>query len=259
LSGLGGDTSPYLFMPKNDLGSAFVLPMILRDDPVKANDYRRQPQRTLPMTVADVRHGEIQGNPLEPTTAKESYIRLNVWNDSRRWDITYPWYKLYVWKFPITGIRPADWKVNGDQFLSEKEAQTFQWMMFLLSSMSQGATTYSEGFFVYDSLGLFGEVPAPYVYGPANPIQQAISATPVVSEKEAAKIPTTPAPGAVSMARTEEATAPSPIAKSMATPPLAETTETPATPPPNQNAPNPGKAASEELKTKILGPAPKED
>lgn len=233
LPGLGGDSSPYMFMPRNDLGNNFVWPMVLREDPDKPNVYKRQPQRVVPMQAADVRHGEIQGNPLEPTAIKESYIHLNVFNDSRRWDITYPWYKLYVWKFPLQGVKPSEWKMNGGSFLSSDESKTFQWMMFLLSSMTEGTTSYGEGFFVYDSLGLFGDVPAPYVYGPANPIQQAISQKPMESRADAEKVRTTPAPGAVSLARTAPETAPSPIAKQMETPVEAKTTETPATPPPN--------------------------
>lgn len=234
LPGLGGDTQPYMFMPTNDLGNYFVFPMVLREDPSKPNRYYRQPQRSLPMSTADVRHGEIQGNPLEPMTMKEGYIRLNVWNDSRRWDLTYPWYKFYVWKFPLEGYKPADWKLNGKDYLSADDSKSFQWMMFLLSSMSQGPTTYGEGYFVYDSLGLFGDIPAPYLYGPGNPVQQTISQQPIKDKSSAEQIATTVAPGAVSDARTAQTTAPPPIGQQMKTPVEATSTDTKPTPPVNE-------------------------
>jgi len=229
LPGIGGDGQPYLFMATNDPQDKFLFPMTLRSDYTKPNEYKRRAQRTLSVTPVDLKNGEVQGTPFDQSTGalKEQFIRFNVMNDSRRWDITYPWYKLYVWKFPLHGHDPRGWRINGEKYLEPEEVTAYQWMLFLMSQMSQGQAVYADGWFINDSVGLFGEVPLAYVSGPSNPIQQGLGMT----MKEAKKSNDTPAPGSHSMTQTAEAAHAPPIDQKLPTPTEAEQGKGVETPP----------------------------
>jgi len=225
LPGVGSEGQPYMFTPTNRPGDKLFIPMVLMDDPSKMNLYERQLKRTLSTSKVQVKMSEIQGTPLEPTMTKEQFIQWQIENDSRRWEITYPWYKLFVWRFPTSGWGKIT-DDNGNTIIDTEgngDTARYQWMLFILSQMAQGTTTYADGYFVHNHVGLYGAVATPYTYGPANPIQQAISDKPLLTKEAAEKVPTTPAPGRVSISETSPATQPPVMGDQHPTMPEAET------------------------------------
>jgi hypothetical protein len=221
--------------------------MVLLSDPEKKNRYERQLTRTLSVSKTQVKMSEIQGNPLEPTIMKEQFLQWMIENDSRRWEITYPWYKLYVWRFPMAGwgkLVDDEGKTiinnNGNGGTARYQA-----MLFILSQMAQGETTYADGYFIHNHIGLYGAVATPYTFGPANPLQQAISEQPIKDMKEADQIETTPRPEKISISETSPATIPPVQVSSVATEPEATTSKQATEAPTSSGAPKNAKAASD--------------
>jgi hypothetical protein len=234
LPGVGSEGQPYMFMPTNRPGDRLLLPMALVDDDSnKKNTYNRQLTRSLSVSKTQVKMSEIQGNPLEPTNTKETFLQWIIENDSRRWEITYPWYKLYVWRFPTAGwgkLIDDEGKTIVDNNNGQNGTRRYQTMLYLLSQMAQGESNYADGYFIHNHIGLYGSVAAPYTFGPANPIQQAISDKPISSMTEAKDIATTPRPEKISISETSPATLPAETPKNTPTQPEAEQSPQ-ATPP----------------------------
>jgi len=220
LPGIGSEGQPYCFMATNDPQANMFLPMSLRfnKDPNSkspyANQYNRRMSRQLTLSRVQIKGAEIQGTPLEPTNEKESFIQWDIETDARRWDISYPWYKLMIWKLPVSDF---------DQLIDDKgkrvDSRTYQTMMFILSQMAQGVSSYADGYFIHDSIGLYGDVAVPYISGQPNPIQQGISDT---SKEDAAKSKMTPSPERISNSKTSELAAPQAPVSQETRPPAAE-------------------------------------
>lgn len=204
LPGLGGESSVYCMMSTNKPQAGYLfLPMALRVDREndKPNIYERNLTRKIPggITKVQVKYGEIQGTPLEPMSEKERFIEWQIEADSRRWEITYPWYTLVIHRWP---------KSDYDQIVDDENkkinTRRYAAMMWILSSMANAQTAYSEGYFINDNIGLYGAVQLPVVVGHPNPIQMGIG----VTLEGAAESTLTPRPEMISNTTTDPATQP---------------------------------------------------
>jgi len=193
LPGIGSEGQPYLMMARNEPGSNLLMPMYLRGD--FENKYARRFTRTLSTTKVNIKNSEIQGNPFEPTIDKEQYIQWVVENDAKRWDIKYPWYQIMIWRFPLHG-----WESIVDDKGDDIVTDRYQAMMYTLAQMAQGSSVPSDGWFIHDSVGLYGSVALPVVAGQPNPIQLGIGEDRKIAEKSTE----TPAPERISQTRTSE-------------------------------------------------------
>jgi len=241
LPSVGSEGQPYMFTPTNKPGSQLWIPMAMIDNPDKQNIYERQLQRQLSTSKIAVKNSEIQGNPLEPKNTKEQFLQWVVENDARRWEIEFPYYKLYVWRFPLNG-----W----DTIVDDKDEAVpmvnprYQWMLFILSQMAQGQTTYADGYFIHNHIGLYGSIATPYTYGAANPIQMALDDKPIKDRAAADKIEVTARPERISNTETSQETQSGPPVTHPPTEPEATKEQAPTPPAAAANTVK-GKAASD--------------
>jgi len=220
LPGIGGEGQPYMWMACNYPEDKLFFPMRLRgENPQWHNDYKRRMHRTLTVSKVNVKNSEIQGTPLDPLQLKESFVQWVVENDARRWDITYPWYKLMIWRFPLHTWTKIEKGTSG----ADLNASRYQAMLYFLSQMAQGAGAYSDGWFIHDNIHLYGAVATVNIAGLPNPIDMGLADTAEKAKEIASrtvpdKTDATARPERISQTET------SPLAKS---PPPAEETRAP--------------------------------